>query len=222
MKFTGEDIQIIPWKDSILDTVRDWPGRYVGVKSLSALWFFLHGYEMARWRLGQKGSPEVPSHFADWVGYRLHLESDRCGFWHLAILDRVRDEELAFDRFYQLRDDFFKREPITVATIRNDRREYKTGRFDADRNIIWGTELLPASLKIIVYTDDPGFFLNCDPEESFSDNGRFFPAFSAWNQFSQDGFQIRDVPTWDRLKAENIRYRKNLGKRRARDQKKGA
>lgn len=216
---TGGNIKIIPWKDSILDTVRDRPGMYVGVKSLSALWFFLHGYQMCRWRLGQNGPQEVPDHFADWVGYRLHLQSGRSGFWHLAILERIRDEEAAFDRFYELRDEFFKRVPIEVATIRSDRREYKIGRSDEDGNIVWGTELLPTSLKIIVYTNDPGFFLSCDAEERFSDNGRFFPQFYAWNQFSPDRFQIQDESIWHRLTVENTRYRKNLAKRRARSQK---
>ena len=143
MEFTGENIKVIPWKDLILDTVRDWPGMFVGVKSLSALWFFLHGYEMARWRLGQEGPHEVPRHFADWVGYRLHLGGDRNGLWYLSILERSRDEQAAFDRFYELRDEFFKREPITVATVRDDRREYKIGRFDTDRNIVWGTNRFP-------------------------------------------------------------------------------
>lgn len=91
MEFTGENIKIIPWKDSILDTVRDRPGMFVGVKSLTALWFFLHGYEMALWRLGHEDQPEVPKHFSDWVGYRLHLESNRSGFWYHAILERIRD-----------------------------------------------------------------------------------------------------------------------------------
>lgn len=221
MEITGENIKIIPWKDSILDTIRDYPGMYIGKKSLTALWYFLRGYQMARWRLGQEDPPEVPRRFADWVGYRLHLESDRSGFWYLSILERIRNEEAAVDRFYELRDEFSRREPLLVATILNDRREYRIGRHDADGNVVWGTELLPASLKIVVYTDDPGFFLSCDTEESFFDNGRFFPALSAWNQFSPDRLQIHDEATWQRLTSENVRYRRNLAKRRARNQKKG-
>jgi hypothetical protein len=195
---------------------------FVGTKSLSALWFFLHGYQMARWRMGQEGPPELPRHFADWVGYRLHLESDRSGFWHLAILDRVRDEAAAVDRFYELRDGCFKCEPVTVATIRDDRRGYRVRRHDAEGNVVWGSELLPVSLKIVVYTNDPGFFLSCEAEEAFFDNGRFFPAFSAWRQFSLDRFHVRDELTWRRLTAEDARYRRNLARRRARNRKKNA
>jgi hypothetical protein len=107
-----------------------------------------------------------------------------------------------------------------VATIRNDRRKYRIGRFDAENNVVWRTELLPKTLHIIVYTDDPGFFLSCDAEESFFANGRFFPAFSAWNQFVPDRFEVHDELVWKRLIAENARYKRNLAKRRARNQKK--
>jgi hypothetical protein len=210
-----------PWADSILDTIRDRPAMYVGEKSLTALWYFLQGYQMARSRLGQCETPrELPPHFADWVGYRLHRDGDHDGFWHLAILERVRDEASAVDRFYELRDECFKVEPIIVATIRGDRREFKIGHLDADGSIIWSTKLLPASLKIVVYTHDPGFFLSSDPEEPFFDNGRFFPALSAWDQFAPDRFEIHDKRTWARLIAENAKYKRNLARRRARNQKK--
>jgi len=220
VEYTGENIKVIPWKDSILDTIRERPGMYLGRKSLTALWYFLHGWQMARWRMGREDPPELPQHFADWVGYRLHMESDRSGFWYLAILESVRDEEIAVDRFYDLRDECFKRQPRLVARIRDDRREYRIGRMDAQGNIAWVTELLPKSLEIIVYTNDPGFFLRCDPEESFFNNGRFFSALSAWHQFEPDRFDIEDATTWDRLVEENARYKRNLAKRRARRQKK--
>ena len=195
---------------------------YIGKKSLTALWFLLQGHEMALTRLGKDKTPrELPPHFADWVGYRLHLGGDYSGFWHVAILEHVRDEARAVDRFYELRDECFKPKPTTVATIRKDRREFKIGRYDADHNIVWGTELLPESLKILVYTDDPGFFLSCDVEESFFDNGRLFAAFSAWGQFALDRFEVHDEPMWKRLLAENVKYKKNLSERRRRDQKKG-
>jgi hypothetical protein len=217
---SNENIEI-PWKDSILDTIRERPGMYLGVKSLSALESFLSGYEMARCRFDKEAPPEIPRHFADWVGYRLHLESDCSGFWHLAILKLVRDERAAVDRFYELRDEFSKREPRIVATVRNDQREYKIGRLDADHNVVWETQLLPASLRILVYTDDPGFFLSCDPKESYLfDDGRFFPALSAWREDSAERFQVHDELTWKRLAAEDARYRRNLARRRKRIQQK--
>lgn len=222
MASSGDNIRTIPWKGRILDTVRDWPGLYVGEKSLNALWFFLKDYEMAKRRFGQANPPDVPRHFADWVGYRLQLDGDRGGFWHLAIRERERDDAKAFDRFYELREEFLKREPRTVATVLRDHCERKVGTYDSFGKVIWGTELLPESLKIVVYTDDPGFFLCCDSRESFVDDGRFFPALSACSHFAPDRFEIRDEATWRRLNADDVKYKRNLARRRARKQKKAA
>ena len=142
MEITGENIIVIPWKESILDEMRERPGMYLGLKSLTALWFFLQGYELGRFRAEHKWPSEVPRAFCEWVGYRLHLQSNCNGFWHHAILSRVRDEALALDQFYELRDEFAQRDPKVIATIRDDRREYRIGRYHADGSVVWGTELL--------------------------------------------------------------------------------
>lgn len=211
----------IPWRDSILDTIRERPAMYLGVKSLTALWFFLHGFEMARSRFEKESAPELPRHFSDWVAYRLHLESDWSGFWRHAILARVRNEEDAFDRFYELRDEFPKRESKLVATIRSDQLEYKAGLLDPHGNSVRETKTLPKSLEIVVYTGDPGFFLRCDAQEPFFfDDGRFFPALSAWGQYSAGRFDIRDETIWRRLGLEDSRWKKNLARRRKRIQQK--
>lgn len=220
MEEPRETVFTIPWKESILDEIRERPAMYLGLKSLTALWFFLHGYELGKFRSEHRWPSEVQKGFSDWVAYRLHLQSNCKGFWHGAILSRVRDESLALDRFFELRDEFAQRESKVVATIREDRREYRIGRIDAAGTVVGCTELLPASLKIIVYTDDPGFFLSCEADESFSENGCFFPALSAWDRFSSDRFQVHDELTWHRLTAETVRYRRNLAKRRTRNQKK--
>lgn len=125
----GEVIRI-PWKDSILDTIRERPAMYLGEATITALWHFLIGWNMALDRVsGYAEKPrEVPNDSADWVGYRLHLDSNRGGFWKQAILSRVRDQQRALDRFFELRDEYLCREPKLVATIRKDRREYQQKR----------------------------------------------------------------------------------------------
>jgi len=212
----------IPWNDSILDTVRERPGMYVGVKSLTALWYFLQGYEMGRCRLGEVGVQELPRRFADWVAYRLHLASHFDGFWHRAILSRVRDEAMAFDRFYELRDEFDLRKPKIVATVREDRREYPiVERRSQDGLVTNCLELLPKSLRIVVYTDDPGFFLEADASENFFFNGWFFCALDSLSFPTQpDRFKVHEEGIWQRLLKEHKRYRKNLNRVRARIQKK--
>jgi hypothetical protein len=193
---------------------------YLGESSLTVLYHFMQGYEMASWRCGNKNPPEVPEHFADWVGYRLHLDSNWSGFWHRAILSRIRDEHQALLRFYELRDEFFRREARVVATIRKDCREHKVGRYNSEGKVVDCVEKLPESLTIVVYTEDPGFFLVAEESDPFVDNGWFFPALST-TQFSafQERFEIHDQITWGRLLAENKKYKKNLTQRRARIQK---
>jgi hypothetical protein len=192
---------------------------YLGLKSLTALWFFLHGYEVAKFRCEQgRTSPELPQNFSDWVAYRLHLHSNWSGFWHRAILSRIRDESLALDRFYELRDEHAERQAKVVATIREDRREYQIGRRVAAGGE-WAecTERLPRSLRIVVYTEDPGFFLEADDQENFSYRGWFFCALDAFIECPiGDRFVVNDPSTWDRLIGENRRYKRNLERTRAR------
>jgi len=211
-------------QQSILDIMRERPAMYMGSSSLTGLRFFLAGFQMAENLHGIKNPPPLPRDFADWVAYRLRLESNCSGFWHRAILSRIRDEHLALMRFYELRDEYLLRKPKVVATIREDCREHRVGQLGLNREIIWRKELLPNSLRIVVYTDDPGFFLTADESDPFSyPNGWFFSAFDCstmgW-KFSVERFEIHDQPTWDRLVAENKKYRENLARRRARIQRK--
>ena len=219
MEYTGENIKVIPWKESILDEIREHPGMYLGMKSLTALWFFLHGYELGKFRCEHRWPGEVPRGFSDWVGYRLHLNSNWKGFWHHAILSRFRDESLALDRFFELRDEFVRREAKVVATIREDRREYHVKRLEAGEWIDC-TEQLPISLRIVVYTDDPGFFLDADEHEHFFYRGWFLCALDAWEQPILDRFSVHDDSIWNRLLDENKRYRRNLKRIRARIRRK--
>lgn len=212
----------ILWKDSILDTVRQRPGMYLGSKSLTGLNFFLRGVEMARSAYGIQAEPEVPSRFADWVGYRLHLGSNCSGFWHQAILHRIRDEKLAFDRFYELRDEFLQRKGRVVGTVRKECREYKVHllRSREPEEIVECTETLPESLRLVVYTEDPGFFLECDDSEPFFYNGWFVDALDSSDVPLLGRLDIHDHAVWERLLAENKRYKKNLARTRARIRKK--
>lgn len=218
----AEDTITFPIYDSMLDTIRVRPAMYLGEISLTALYHFMLGYEMAVHRFGPKEKPpELPRHFADWVGYRLHLDSNHSGFWHRAILSRVTDEHQALLRFYELRDEYLHREERVVATIRKDRREYKAGIYSNGKTADHFEEL-PKSLRIVVYTEDPGFFLVADDSEQFFYSGWFFPSFSNWIFFHgfENRFEIHEQRTWDRLLAENKKYNKNLAQRRARLQKK--
>jgi hypothetical protein len=215
----SETIITYPWKGTLLDTIRQRPAMYLGEKSLTALWFHLQGYDHARRINGYQGPSEVPGRFADWVGYRLQLGGNFSGFWARAILSRVLDESLALDRFYELREEFTRREERTVATIREERREYTVKKMRMpERDFIECNELLPKSLRIVVYTEDPGFFFEADESESFFYTGWFMPALDGGYMTIPDRFEVVDKATWSRLLAESKRYRRNLNRVRARIQ----
>ncbi len=213
MEEPSEDVMTIPDKESYLDTIRERPAMYIGRKSLTALWFYLHGYEKGRRTSGYLGPSEVPRHFADWVGYRLHLGHNFSGSWARAILSQVRDESLAVDRFYELRDEFMLRRERTVATIREDCREYKIRkRSDPKGDFTECTEFLPKSLRIVVYTEDPGFFFDADESEPFFYyTGWFMPALNG-GILSPDRFEVVDQTTWSRLLTEAKRYKRDLNR----------
>ena len=61
--------------------IRARPGLYLVEKSLSALWHFIHGYNMAiqNHQTGD-GSILLPADFHDWVAYVLAPQADpECG-----------------------------------------------------------------------------------------------------------------------------------------------
>jgi hypothetical protein len=206
----SERIITTPWKDSILDTIRQRPTMYMGQKSLTGLWFFLHGVGVAKARFAVNAPAELSPRFADWVGYRLHLCGNSSGFWHRAILSKVPDESLAFERFFELRDEFLRRQGRVVAAIREDCREYPVKKMGTDRQFVDSIESLPKSLNIVVYTEDPGFFLSCNEDEEFFFNGWFVAAFDASPIPIRDRFEVRDEDVWKRLFEENELYRQNL------------
>jgi hypothetical protein len=207
-----ERIVTIPWKDSILDAIRQRPAMYMGQKSLTGLWFFLNGVEVGKAKFAVDAPAEVSPRFADWVGYRLHLCGNCDGFWHKAILSKIPDENLAFDRFFELRDEFLHRQGRVVATIREDRREYTVKKMGTDRQFFELVESLPRSLSIVAYTEDPGFFLTCNEDEQFFFNGWFCAAFDTCHIPIRDRFEVHDEGVWKRFLEENDQYRQYLAR----------
>jgi hypothetical protein len=203
-------ISIMP-KKSILDLSRESPAMYGGDHCLTGLWYFLHGYEMGLPWPRDDAQPEVPACFADWVAYRLHLRDNWSGFWHRLILSRTRDEAAALDRFYELRDGFYSRKATLVATIREGQGEYLVRKSGVEGHYEECIEKLPKSLGVVVYTGDPGFFLEADDNEHFCYNGRFFCAFDSFSPNSRvDIFHVHEEQIWARCSLKNKRHKTNL------------
>lgn len=84
--------------------LRTRPGMYIGEPSLTRLAAFLRGYDYARCEL--RGEPADPFFlsFQEWIVRRLHTHD--CFGWDRAILQQCHSEAEAFDRFWQLFDEY--------------------------------------------------------------------------------------------------------------------
>jgi hypothetical protein len=132
----------------LLDAIRERPAMYMGERSLSALWHYLHGYIEAL-RFHDIATRDVlPPDFHDWVAYRLHFYESTSGYRNM-ILKRVPDEAAALDRFFELLDDHRARKPHVVAIARSAAKNGRRQNADASAS--------PSSLNLIAYSDDPGF-----------------------------------------------------------------
>jgi hypothetical protein len=230
---------------SILDCIRVRPAMYLGRRSLTALHDFLNGYSLGRHEAGMDKPRIIPAGFLGWIAYRLHMDISTMGYLPM-ILSKEPDESKALQCFFDLYDSYFKREAKVVATIKEGCRGYsrvtvQSGkspeRHDrslkkieeveslADGSIrIRSVHQLPRSLKIVVYTDDPGCFLIADESE---DKFRLFCPVLDYagcylGRTPARKFDILDQEIFARLMRENSALRKDLRKRRAQNSKQNA
>lgn len=143
-----------------LTHIRHRPGLYFGEKSLSGLYFFLTGFAMG------SGKFEVPDEFHNWTAYRCGFSESTAG-WRNMILETVPDEERAFDRFFELLDQYNERVPRVVARLE---------KFLTHQSIVDPASLadlgscvphfieqsFTESFSFISYTEDAGLFVRSD------------------------------------------------------------
>ncbi|MBD2523195.1 hypothetical protein [Nostoc sp. FACHB-133] len=93
-----------------LNTVRSRPGFYLGRKSLTALQALLLGYKQA---VIEHNIPEVEQlnceledKFDEWLRKNYHMGN--AINWYLFIIDQTESEVVAFNRLFELWDEFRK------------------------------------------------------------------------------------------------------------------
>jgi hypothetical protein len=128
------------------------------------------------------------------------------------ILKRVPDESSALDRFFELLDEHRIRQPRIVATVKGHRREYKTSTF-RDGVKSENVSLLPDTLTLVAYTEDPGFFVSSDdPTAQFPRRGSFSSTlkwFGQWYGVHADNMTILGPNTFNRWLTEEGRFKKS-------------
>ncbi len=192
----------------LLEVIRERPALYLGDRSLSALWHYLQGYWMALSAYDMRTASPLPPDFHDWVAYRLHFFESTSGYRNM-ILKCVPDESAALDRFFELLDEHRKRKPHVVATARCDKEFTRHTMKDGHPENVQ-TQKFPSCLKLIGYTDDPGFFVSCDDAAAdYPRKDRFIPTlrmFGHWYGASKEDFTVLDPDTFNRWLAEENRF----------------
>jgi hypothetical protein len=185
----------------LLDAIRERPAMYMGERSLSALWHYLHGYIEALRFHDIVTRDVLPPDFHDWVAYRLHFYESTSGYRNM-ILKRVPDEAAALDRFFELLDDHRARKPHVVAIARSAAKNGRRQNADASAS--------PSSLNLIAYSDDPGFFASSDDHDTnFFYKDRFFPTLNSLQLrlgVSKDDLTVLDPEIYNRWLAQEDRF----------------
>ncbi|RYG99422.1 MAG: hypothetical protein EON58_04005 [Alphaproteobacteria bacterium] len=119
----------------------------------------MNGYMLACGDYGigkSHGFQEIPEDFHDWAAYRTHFDGTASG-WCGMITEAAGSDELAFDRFFELLDEYENRQPKVFARVGN------------------------SGIALVTYTDDPGFFAIPEGEGPASLRGRFFPTLKRFD-----------------------------------------
>jgi hypothetical protein len=183
----------------LLEVIRERPPLYLGERSLSALAAYLHGFRMALFVHDLHTESVLPPDFHDWVAYRLRFFESTSGYKNM-ILKHVPDEAAALDRFFELLDQHRVRKPSVVA-------RYKV---EGGRGKVVHTGTYPATLNLIAYTDDPGFFVSSDdPNADFLFKDHFFATIESFELrfgVSKDGITILDPSTFTSWLSKEKRF----------------
>lgn len=93
------------FEDLLLVKIRKLPALYIGKKSLERLRAFISGYSMCLYEI-YGSEPDLLNGFNEYVAEYYHICVDRD--WSSIIPFFSNTEEEAFDKFYELLDEFLK------------------------------------------------------------------------------------------------------------------
>ncbi len=95
---------------SVIERIRKRPALYLGGESITALWHFILGYNLAEldYKIEKSSKSILPLSFSlmhEYVGFRLGVKDEKS--WCNNILDSCGgDEKAAFYKFFEFYDDF--------------------------------------------------------------------------------------------------------------------
>lgn len=175
-----------------LENIRLRPAMYFGSKSLKALEGFIYGYHTALWIHKLDEEPYFSStHFAEWLVYA-HKFDSKCRImgWSRYLLETAKNDEKAFDQFFELYEEFVKLKPVPKKSLQligiqkrsNEYYELSSGHEQ---------DPVPVSIEVVQYAPTKLFYLK---------------------YYYQDGVTI-DRNIWKTIKSaiENVRWEFGVG-----------
>lgn len=157
---------------------------YTGERTLSSVAHFLSWYLFAHTVLQVPPPSLLPPDFHDWVAYRLHFRESTMGYRNM-ILERFPDESLALDRFFELADAHRNRQEKVVARVQRHDSSRETSKIESGTGDGQSRASMTEEVKIVVYTDDPGFFLVQDNQAvEDTERGQFCLRCHGWGVLS--------------------------------------
>lgn len=164
---------------STFEMIRKRPAMFCGEHTLSALNHFIAGYSWALETHGVQNPNDplvIPREFHAWVAYRLHFQESTSG-WCNMIKECTNSDVEAFDRFFQLLEEFRVRVPHVVAKLIGIQKQYQRTCGDVTETLQF-----PDSISLVTYTEDPGFFVLTDSEDDLPIPD-FFPCIDWFETF---------------------------------------
>ncbi|WP_338285371.1 hypothetical protein [Luteolibacter sp. LG18] len=173
------DSALLP-QPNLLAEIRRRPGLYFGEKSISGLYFYRTGFIAGA--KGDSQSLPLPDDFDDWVAYRARFSESTSGWRNMLLEKSGGDEELAFDRFFELLDEHRARVSRVIARF-NMTVTFLMPSPDLAWEDFENLEKISHDVRasVVIYTDDPGFFVI--PESDTMPGRTFYPDFSRFEIF---------------------------------------
>ncbi len=188
----------MPFPPELFPAIRQRPGLYFGFSPpLTALHFFIQGWE---WSTGQRDA--LPADFCGWVAYR--TGASRSHGWLGMLLSVSKDEEQAFQRFFDLLEEYGKRRGRIIARITGHGKRRTLLQLDPEscQPSHLTEEALPDPILITTFSDDPGFLATTANGEPFG----IWGYWRSWEEIAErEGFAIEDVEILDQVEFERIR-----------------
>jgi hypothetical protein len=133
---------------------------YFGVKSLKALEGFIYGYHTALWIHKLDEVPYFSStHFDEWLVYARKVDS-KCKImgWTNYLLESTKNEEKAFDRFFELYNEFIElklvsKKSLQLSGVNRRSKDYY------ELNQGHDTDPIPVAIELIQYYPTKLFYL---------------------------------------------------------------